>query len=680
MARRHANALSTQAAQIPKALQHHERHVATPSAHTLEANISHDTTKHPAYQRRAAFTPACFALPSGTAPCTKNRLLTQAAQIPKALQHHERHVATPSAHTLEANISHDTTKHPAYQRRAAFTPACFALPSGTAPCTKNRLLTQAAQIPKALQHHERHVATPSAHTLEANISHDTTKHPAYQRRAAFTPACFALPSGTAPCTKNRLLTQAAQIPKALQHHERHVATPSAHTLEANISHDTTNHPAHQRHAAFTPACFALPSGTEPRKRTLHQGCANPNGTATSRTSCRHTVCPHTGSSHASVSYETSSKSHASRLQDEHFVRDLLQKSHIKSPKRAFRTRLPQKVLQNERFVRDFLKTHMSKSAKRAFRTRLPQKVKRKHPSEHTHITQPCQAVSRFEPSKQHPLTRQSQCNSDIHLYTTTHNLTIPCACHESFRVHTSNAHKVRRLPRNVTSVTPCNLTIPCACHENRTSTPQTPHKVLRLPRKVTISSHVSFNKICVWNDFDPTLPPTKIAVSAETCHENRASMQHPETQIPMARPHPTPQNHDSPNANPNGTAQQTADLTKRCTCAVKSSSTLRHLTFPHGSSLFHTNLTRHVSIRNLLPKLPPMARPRHHTDGCGRWRTVANGCGRLRTRKQRRANTALPSDSQVKREPFATHSGKLEQELTSQFRRRVEGMWARFIG
>ena len=84
---------------------------------------------------------------------------------------------------------------------------------------------------------------------------------------------------------------------------------------------------------------------------------------------------------------------------------------------------------------------------------------------------------------------------------------IPCACHEPFPIRTSNAHKVLRLPRNVTSLTPCNLTIPCACHENRTSTLQSPHEVLRLPRKVTISSHVSFNKICttphVWNDSDP---------------------------------------------------------------------------------------------------------------------------------------------------------------------------------
>ena len=162
---------------------------------------------------------------------------------------------------------------------------------------------------------------------------------------------------------NALSTKAAQIPMALRHHERRVATRSAQTLEANMSHDTTNHPAHQRHAAFTPACFALPSGTAPRKRTFHQGCANPNGTVTSRTSCRHTVCPHT---------------------------------------RSFRSRHPPKLtcqsLQNERFVRDILQKSSGNT----------------HQS--THVTQPCQAVSRFQPPKQHPLTRQSQWDSDIHLY------------------------------------------------------------------------------------------------------------------------------------------------------------------------------------------------------------------------------------------------------------------------
>ena len=149
------------------------------------------------------------------------------------------------------------------------------------------------------------------------------------------------------------------------------------------------------------------------------------------------------------------------------------------------------------------KTHTSKSAKRAFRTRLPPKVKRKHPSEQTHHAALPSSFAIPAP----PNNIRSHANPNVtatFTSTTTHNLTIPCTCHESFRVRTCNAHKVLRLPRNVT---PRNLTIPCACHENRTSTPQNPHKVLRLPRKVTISSHVSFNKICttphVWNDFDP---------------------------------------------------------------------------------------------------------------------------------------------------------------------------------
>ena len=83
----------------------------------------------------------------------------------------------------------------------------------------------------------------------------------------------------------------------------------------------------------------------------------------------------------------------------------LQKSHVKSPKRAFRTRLPPKVtlrgcktsvsyetsskshassLKNERFARDFLQ----KSSGNTHRS--------------THITQPCQAISRFQPLQTTP--------------------------------------------------------------------------------------------------------------------------------------------------------------------------------------------------------------------------------------------------------------------------------------
>ena len=142
----------------------------------------------------------------------------------------------------------------------------------------------------------------------------------------------------------------------------------------------------------------------------------------------------------------------------------------------------------------------SKSAKRGFRTRLPPKVKRKHPSEHTHHAA---LPSRFA-SPAPPNNTRSHANPNV-----TATSPLPQLTTSRFRIHASNAHKVLRLPRNVTSVTPRNLTISCACHENRTSTPQNPHKVLRLPRKVTISSHVSFNKICttphVWNNFLPVL-------------------------------------------------------------------------------------------------------------------------------------------------------------------------------
>ena len=62
-----------------------------------------------------------------------------------------------------------------------------------------------------------------------------------------------------------------------------VISPRGLPTKAILSHDTANHPAHQRHTEFTPACFALPSGTAPRKRTFHQGHANTHGTAASRT-------------------------------------------------------------------------------------------------------------------------------------------------------------------------------------------------------------------------------------------------------------------------------------------------------------------------------------------------------------------------------------------------------------
>ena len=162
----------------------------------------------------------------------------------------------------------------------------------------------------------------------------------------------------------------------------------------------------------------------------------------------------------SVPYETSSKSHASSPKNERFVRDFLQKSHVKSPKRAFRTRLPPKVTcqvpKTSVSYETSSKTHISKSEKRTFRTRLPPKVQRKHPSEHTHHAALPSSFAIPAP----PNDNRSHANPNVtatFTSTTTHNLPIPCACHEPFRVHTSKAHKVLRLPRNVTSVTPPHL-------------------------------------------------------------------------------------------------------------------------------------------------------------------------------------------------------------------------------
>ena len=239
---------------------------------------------------------------------------------------------------------------------------------------------------------------------------------------------------------------------ALRHHERLVATRSARShYMYKLTSDT---PRLRQPVSRSPVA--------PRKRTLHQDRANPNGIATSRTLCRHTVCPHTIEavmrafrtrrppkvtrqvSKTSVSYETSSKSHTSWLQNERFVRDFLKNSHVKvcNPSVSYET-----------------------SSQSQAETPLE-----------LFIAEPCQAVSRFQS-----------------LQTTPAHTPIPM----------SRPHDSLRLPR----ITHRNLTIPCACHENRTSTPQNPHKVLRLPRKVTISSHVSFNKICttphVWNDFGP---------------------------------------------------------------------------------------------------------------------------------------------------------------------------------
>ena len=179
------------------------------------------------------------------------------------------------------------------------------------------------------------------------IFYDTTNHPA-QTRHVYT-SMFRAP-------------------------QRHVAAQTRRVAGARderwydviclllVSADLVGELRPQYHAMFAssaPACFALPSGTAPRKRTFHQA----SSPASSRQNERFVQ-----------DFLEKSRVQSPRLQNE---RDFLQKSRFGSARQAFRTRLPPKVtsiLQNERLVRDFLQKSRVKSPKRAFRTRLPQKL------------------------------------------------------------------------------------------------------------------------------------------------------------------------------------------------------------------------------------------------------------------------------------------------------------------
>ena len=121
----------------------------------------------------------------------------------------------------------------------------------------------------------------------------------------------------------------------------------------------------------------------------------------------------------SVSYETSSKSHASSLKHERFVRDFLQKSRqVSKTSVSYETASKSHMSspQNERFVRDFLENSHVKVRK----TNVSHEASSKSPAEtpigaHTSRS-PAKQFRDSSPSKRHPLTRQSQCDSDIHLY------------------------------------------------------------------------------------------------------------------------------------------------------------------------------------------------------------------------------------------------------------------------
>ena len=205
----------------------------------------------------------------------------------------------------------------------------------------------------------------------------------------------------------------------------------------------------------------------------------------------------------SVSYETSSKSYASSFKNEHFVRDVLQKSHVKSQTSISYETSSKKVtcqvsktsvsyetsskshtssLQNERFVRDVLKNSHVKVCKTSVSYETSSKSQVEAPIGAHTSRSPAKQFRDSSPSKQHPLTRQSQCDSDIHLIPqlTTSRFPAPatnlsastrltrtkyCACHEmSPPSHLATS----RFPAPATRIALPRLkarTKSCACHE-----------------------------------------------------------------------------------------------------------------------------------------------------------------------------------------------------------------------
>ena len=114
----------------------------------------------------------------------------------------------------------------------------------------NTLPTKAAQIRVALRHHERNFATWSAtryRSKHITQYHQSSRSPA--TRHVYT-SMFRAPQWHG-ATQTHSPPRPRKSARRLRHNERNIATRSAHTLAANISHDTTIHPAHQRHAAFT---------------------------------------------------------------------------------------------------------------------------------------------------------------------------------------------------------------------------------------------------------------------------------------------------------------------------------------------------------------------------------------------------------------------------------------------
>ena len=190
----------------------------------------------------------------------------------------------------------------------------------------------------------------------------------------------------------------------------------------------------------------------------------------------------------------------------------------------------------------------------------------------------------------------------------------------------------------------------CACHEKWVSSLSTRHPKLQL--------FLAFGMVLTTSTLTHFLQNRRFTWDLSQNGAFQATLQ---LQIPMEQRDSTPLKHHSETAIPNMTTTQTCHFHE----------TLRLCSEMHQlfcmTYHFHANHNA-IAAQTDTSQVLFTALPNGRAIGAGseHLRTCANGCGRLRSRKQRPANTALPSDSQVKREPFATHSGKKKRQYYHQ--------------
>ena len=173
------------------------------------------------------------------------------------------------------------------------------------------------------------------------------------------------------------------------------------------------------------------------------------------------------------SYETSSKSHAARLQDERFAHETSSKCHASS-------------LKNELFVRDFLQkvTHdvskMSVSCETSWKNHMssPNTSVSCETSSKTHMAKSAKGTFHITPAR-------PPANANVtatFTSTTTYNLPIPSPA------------------TNLSASTRLTRTKYCACHEMSSRHTWQPDDSLRLPTKLALSHLKSHTKYCACHE------------------------------------------------------------------------------------------------------------------------------------------------------------------------------------